>query len=282
MERSSACALGCVALIQACGGSSTASPPRQVSEPTNDRVTVHEDAPITEWSMDWKQVGAEGPFKGSTHEILFDEAGGGDVLWITGPMYGGLATIRPSGERKYFPMPEGSHPHGLAFGADGQLFVSLESSGSIARVSDAGVVEEVVDIQMKLEGQSETINPAPHGIVVDAERGTTWFTGKRTSTVGWVGPDGAVKHVALGTLAAMPIYLRLGPKGGVWGPSCSATRSCTSHRRERSASTRSRPGTAGPLPSPRGLTATCGSPRSRVSGWHASTRVVGSPSSRSP
>ena len=193
------------------------SPPGDGPESFPGLVTLHEDAPITEWSMDWSQAGAEGPFTGSTHEILFDEAGGGDVLWVTGQNYDGLATIRPTGERNYFAMPEGSRPHGLAFGADGQLFVSLESDGSIARVSNTGEIEEIFDIQMRLEGQSETINPAPHGIVVDPERGTVWFTGKRTSTVGRLGPDGMVEHYPLETLAALPIYLSLGPGGGVWG-----------------------------------------------------------------
>ena len=210
--------LGCfAALLPACGDLSTDASSGDGVDPTGALVTLHQDAPITEWSMDWSQAGAEGPFMGSTHEILFDQAGGGDVLWVTGQLYDGLAMIGPTGEQSYFAMPEGSHPHGLAFGADGQLFVSLESEGSIARVSDAGEIEEIFDIRMMLEGQSEAINPAPHGIVVDPDRGTIWFTGKRTSTVGRLNPDGTVEHYPLESLAAMPIYLHVDPSGGVWG-----------------------------------------------------------------
>jgi virginiamycin B lyase len=204
--------------IVAAGGLATvgcARPPD--GEPWDADVTIHVNAPITEYALDWEQVGATAPLTGSTHELTFDQAGDGDSVWVTGQDYDGLLKMDASGEQTYFSMPTGSGPHGLAYDGSGQLLVSLELDGSVATVSEAGELLEVVDVTMVVDGGSAPINPAPHGIAVDGEGTSTWFTGKRTSTIGRIDPDGWVEHFELETLAAMPIYLHAGPQGGMWG-----------------------------------------------------------------
>lgn len=204
-----AAALCCVPLVGC-----TSSP---AEAPVDKNVTIHQDAAIIEYELDWSKAGTDAPLTGSTHELSFNKKDNGDSVWLTGQNYDGLVRVNASGKQTYFAMPKGSGPHGLAFDADGQLLVSLEFEGSVAKVNDAGEIGEIVDVTMQVDGLSKPINPAPHGIAVDEQGTTTWFTGKRTSTIGRILPDGSVEHFALETLAAMPIYLRAGPKGGIWG-----------------------------------------------------------------
>ena len=197
------------------GGADDNSPP--AGQPEDENVTIRDDAAITEYKLDWEQVGATAPLSGSTHELIFDRAGDGSNVWVTGQDYDGLLKIDAFGEQTYFSMPTGSGPHGLAYDGSGQLLVSLEYDGSVAKVSEDGELLEIVDVTMNVDGASAPINPAPHGIAVDSQGTTTWFTGKRTSSIGRINPNGRVEHFELETLAAMPIYLHADREGGVWG-----------------------------------------------------------------
>ncbi|CAN5428019.1 N/A [soil metagenome] len=164
---------------------------------------------ITEYSLNWP-----GGLKGSTHELVINER----FIFVTGQNMHQVAKFNYKGELlTYFNMPEGSGPHGLLIDKKGRLWVSLEFHGKVVRLNDDGHIVEEIDVQLYAEGAAKPINTAPHGIGLDADGETIWFTGKRTSTIGKINPDWTVEHFPLGTLAALPIFLSAGPDGGIWG-----------------------------------------------------------------
>jgi len=165
---------------------------------------------ITEYSLNWP-----GGLKGSTHELVINE----DYIFVTGQNMHRVAKFDYEGTLlKYFKMPDGSGPHGLLIDKKGQLWVSLEFHGKIARLNqDDGSIEEEIDVKLYAKGAETPINTAPHGIGLDADGETIWFTGKRTSTIGRVKSGGKVEHFELQNLAALPIFLSAGPTGGIWG-----------------------------------------------------------------
>jgi len=165
---------------------------------------------ITEYSLDWP-----GGLKSSTHELVINETN----IFVTGQNMHRVAKFDYSGKLlKYFDMPAGSGPHGLLIDKAGNLWVSLEFHGQVARLDkDSGKILESVDVQIYAKGAKTPINTAPHGIGLDADGVTIWFTGKRTSTVGRINPDRSVEHFQLNNLAALPIFLYAGPDGGIWG-----------------------------------------------------------------
>jgi virginiamycin B lyase len=94
----------------------------------------------------------------------------------------------------------------------------LEFKGSVVRLDTmSGAIVEEIDCRIYGKGIKTPINTAPHGIGLDADGETIWFTGKRTSTVGKINPDRTVEHFELPALGAVPIYLHAGPDGNVWG-----------------------------------------------------------------
>ena len=164
---------------------------------------------VSEFKLNWP-----GPFHGSTHELVIDEK----YIYISGQDMNQVAKCNYQGEvLAYYPMPSGSGPHGLLIDKLGRLWVSLEFAGLVVRLDDVGVIACQHDVHLFAEGAVRPINPAPHGIGLDADGETIWFTGKRTSTVGRIHPDGRVEHFQLNTLAALPIFLEAGPDGGIWG-----------------------------------------------------------------
>ena len=108
------------------------------------------------------------------------------------------------------------------------ILSSLESAeGSIARVSDAGEIEEVFDSRRTARGRSR--RSTAQASWWTWRRGTIWFNGKRTSTVGR-------KSKPTGRWSTLPepqrcpstcMSTRVETSGA---PSCSATRSCTDER----------------------------------------------------
>lgn len=181
-------------------------------------VTVNDDARFVEIELDWSQIAPEvTETAGSTHELTFDRNGGGTDVWITGQNYDGLAKISLDGSIKYFRMPRGSGPHGILYDNDGQLWVSLEFDGMIAKINENGRIKQKIDIRMNVKGRSKPVNPAPHGIALGPDGCSIWFTGKRTSTVGKIGCLGGIRHFEIETLASLPIYLHAGPKNRIWG-----------------------------------------------------------------
>ncbi|MES3021483.1 MAG: hypothetical protein V4857_07835 [Pseudomonadota bacterium] len=164
---------------------------------------------VSEFKLNWPSL-----HTGSTHELVLDK----DYIYVTGQNMDLVAKCNYQGEVcAYYPMPPGSGPHGLLIDKAGRLWVSLEFAGLVVQLDETGHIVCIRDVRLFAEGAANPINTAPHGIGLDADGETIWFTGKRTSTVGRIHPDGRVEHFELGTLAALPIILQAGPDGGIWG-----------------------------------------------------------------
>lgn len=153
---------------------------------------------------------------GSTHEIAFDPNGGRD-LWITGQNYDQVVRVSETGEMTFYPMPEGSGPHGIEFDADGRLWVSLEFSGHVVRLDEVGEIVETIDVGLACPTCPDgRLNPHPHGLGFGRDGRTIWFTGKATGTVGRIAPDGKITTFPLQTIGSVPIYVRAGNDGTMW------------------------------------------------------------------
>ncbi|MEY2928110.1 MAG: hypothetical protein RL367_2587, partial [Pseudomonadota bacterium] len=154
------------------------------------------------------------PGGGSTHELVYDR-NGGKVFWVSGQNYDHIARVSLDGSAVFFPMPTGSMPHGTAFDQAGQLWVTFEGLGELARINPDGSIAERIDIKIQAKGAAQPLNPRPHGLGIGAD-GALWFTGKLTNTVGRVDTAGHVHHFALPTIGAVPIYIAAGPGGSMW------------------------------------------------------------------
>lgn len=186
------------------------------------------DGPVTEYALAWPGASEPAasamatpnaccaPGGGSTHELVWDRQRGGTVFWVSGQMYDHIARIEMDGSARYFAMPLGSLPHGMTFDSAGQLWVTFEGIGQLARIGSDGAVAETVDVRLHAAGMVEPFNTRPHGLGIAGD-GALWFTGKRSNTVGRVDPvSRAVLHVGLPTIGAVPIYLSAGPDGNMW------------------------------------------------------------------
>jgi virginiamycin B lyase len=152
--------------------------------------------------------------KGTTHELVF--AKDDRSIWITGGPYDRVARVTLDGQATFFPTGKGSHPHGIVVDPEGQVWVTLEGTGLVVRLDADGNINKEIDVQLRVAERSKPINTSPHGLALDADRKTLWFTGKQTNTVGKVHPDGRVEHFELGNVGAVPIYLSAGPDGAMW------------------------------------------------------------------
>ncbi|MGE0606507.1 MAG: hypothetical protein AB7O62_05210 [Pirellulales bacterium] len=165
---------------------------------------------VREFPLAWP-----GHMMGSTHEITFDPQGGNE-FWVTGMHHDHVARVTLEGKAEFFPMPKGSHPHGIQFDADRQLWVSLEYLGVVAALDKHGKIIKQIDVRLHPSGAQKPINTHPHGLGLDADGMTIWFTGKKTNTIGKINPDGSVEHFELSKVGAVPIYLAPGPDGNMW------------------------------------------------------------------
>ncbi|TGE25932.1 hypothetical protein E5K00_12295 [Hymenobacter aquaticus] len=161
---------------------------------------------ITEFDPYW-----QGPNTSSTHELAITK----DFVFVSGQLMDQVAKFDHAGQLLgHFNMPAGSGPHGLLIDQEDQLWVSLEFDGRIVRLNDNGDITDSIDVTINSAGGR--INPAPHGICQHPD-GNIWFTGKRTSTIGYAVPGQYTEHIQLNTLAALPIFLSPGPDGCIWG-----------------------------------------------------------------
>jgi virginiamycin B lyase len=164
---------------------------------------------VTEYCLYWPS-----PNHGSTHELAIDEK----HIYVSGQNMDHIAKLNYDGQiLEYYKMPDGSGPHGLLLDKQGQLWVSLEFTGEVAQLDDHGGIVKKIAVNLNAAGAKTPINVAPHGIGLDADCETIWFTGKRTSSVGKINPDGSVEHFQLNNLAALPIFLSAGPDQAIWG-----------------------------------------------------------------
>lgn len=165
--------------------------------------------PIVEYSLNW-----EGSVTGSTHELVISP----EFVFVTGQNMDQVAKFDHQGNLiTHYHMPPGSGPHGILIDSLGRLWVSLEFIGKVVQLDNEGNIVTEVDVQLYAKGANAAMNTAPHGIGLDADGLTIWFTGKRTSTIGKIDPNGNVFHFQLNTLSALPIFLSAGPDGNIWG-----------------------------------------------------------------
>jgi virginiamycin B lyase len=154
--------------------------------------------------------------RGSTHEITF-HPGEPELLWISAPTYDVVATIAvASGEVAFYPMAEGSAPHGMAFDAKGRLWVALEDFGKIVELDRQGKIVKEYDVNLECTTSRKAILTHPHGLSAGPDGETLWFACKATGTVGRITPDGKVETIALHTVGSVPIYIKPGPDGNMW------------------------------------------------------------------
>ena len=152
---------------------------------------------------------------GSTHEITYNQ-NGGTVLWVTGQNYDTLVKVALNGDLTLYPLPTGSGPHGIAFDAKGQLWLTLEYMGKIVRInSNANILAEY-DVKLDCSSCPEEINTHPHGLGIGSDGQTVWYTGKATGAIGKVTPDGQVQTYPLSIVGSVPIYIHAGPDGNMW------------------------------------------------------------------
>ncbi|MCM8541158.1 MAG: hypothetical protein NE328_12860 [Lentisphaeraceae bacterium] len=162
---------------------------------------------VKDFPLKWR-----GDVKGSTHELAMK----GNYIYVTGQNMDQVAKVGYDGSMQHFQLPKNSGPHGILFDKAGRLWVSLEFLGLVVRLDESGKIVEQIDCRIHSTG-SAPINTAPHGIALDADGVSIWFTGKRTSTVGKIKPNRTVEHFELPSLGALPIFLHAGPDGNMWG-----------------------------------------------------------------
>ena len=140
-------------------------------------------ANITEFSLNWPVTNPSQD--GSTHELVISDR----FIFVTGQNMDMVAKFNYKGKLlTYYHMPAGSGPHGILLDNQNRLWVSLEFHGQVVRLDDNGAIVQTIDVQLYAKGAKTPINTAPHGIGLDADGQTIWFTGKRTSTTGKILP----------------------------------------------------------------------------------------------
>lgn len=181
---------------------------------------------VTEYAIPYPDLAAGGggaspggmAHAGSTHEIVYDARR--RTMWISGQNHDALVRIRfdEAGAPRMAiePMPPGSGPHGIAFDGVGNRWVTLEYQGRVIAFDGSGDQVADFDVSLACPTCPEPINSHPHGLAVDPDGRTIWFTGKSTGTVGRIGSDGQVQHFALPTAGSVPIYVHAGPDGNMW------------------------------------------------------------------
>ncbi|HRW09256.1 MAG TPA: hypothetical protein P5121_29350 [Caldilineaceae bacterium] len=149
---------------------------------------------------------------GSTHEIIQGE----NALWLTSPNHDAVVKVDLDGQMSFYPLPTDSAPHGIAFDAAGQLWVSLEAQGTIVQLDEKGTIITAYDVHLACANCAEAINPHPHGLGIGSDGRTIWYTGKGTGTVGKITPDGEITSYTLPTVGSVPIYVKAGHDGNMW------------------------------------------------------------------
>jgi len=141
---------------------------------------------------------------GSTHEI---SAGPQGNMWITQQKQARLVKVQANGKLKFFPLPENSGPHGLAFDSRGRLWVTLEYIDEIVQI---GIDGEIIS-RFKVPSGA-----GPHGLSI-ASDGIIWWTGKTGNVIGRLDVDKDKLDIfPLGDRPAKPIYIAPGPNGNMW------------------------------------------------------------------
>lgn len=178
--------------------------------------------PVTEYAIPYppsaQAAASHGGMAGSTHEIAFDERR--RMLWISGQNHDSLVRVRFDDAGVPHMAIEstgpGSGPHGIAFDAAGNRWVTLEYAGRIVAFDGNGATIFDQPVSLACPTCAGPINTHPHGLGIGPDGRTIWFTGKATGTVGRIAPGGEIRHFALPTPGGVPIYIHAGPDGNMW------------------------------------------------------------------
>ncbi|WP_435009063.1 virginiamycin B lyase family protein [Tundrisphaera lichenicola] len=160
-----------------------------------------------------------GPKDGSTHEITVGPDGN---FWISQMYQDRMVRMTLDGKFTFFPMGEGSMPHGEEFDANGHLWVGLEGYGSLVEMDPNGTILSSHTIPYtNTYGYSDVVDN--HGLHV-ASDGKVWYTGKASNLVGYYDP--ATNQFASFPLANpdptaypdgnFPIYIDEAPDGSMY------------------------------------------------------------------
>lgn len=157
--------------------------------------------------------------QGSTHEITSLRPGG-KTLWMTAPNYNEVVSVGMDATFKFHKMPDGAMPHGIAFDAAGQLWVSFEHL--TGHGGHTGPTDEINGQIARLDPVSGkvlkryNVNTDPHGLGIGPDGKTVWFSGKTKGTVGFLKPDGKPVNYQLANKDAFPIYIVAGHDRNMW------------------------------------------------------------------
>ena len=165
---------------------------------------------------------------GSTHELTYNP-NMPNKMWITGQNYAQVAEIPileggvTEDDVVFHDMPDNSGPHGIDFDEKGQLWVTLEFAGQVVRLDANGNIDQRYDVQLDCDNCKRPINTHPHGLGIDPDGRTVWYTGKATGTVGKISPEVKVENFPITTVddpeagvGTVPIYIKAGPDGNMW------------------------------------------------------------------
>lgn len=137
---------------------------------------------------------------------LFVKAAPDGWAWFTRPNDDIVARAKRSEGVQSWTWPiAGSHPYGVTFGADGNVWVTLYGNSMIGKLRVWGA-----DVFASYESASK-----PAGIAL-ANDGSLWFTRSTGSSLGCRDPEGLTDNVSLPTANALPWGITAGPGNTVF------------------------------------------------------------------
>lgn len=150
------------------------------------------------------------------HGVEFDDAG---QLWVSLEFAGKIVKFLPDRNGKLSKKMEydvqlkcdtcpekiNTHPHGMAFGSDGQtLWYTGKATGTIGKITPDG---KVVNFDLRTAGSIPIyIKAGPDG--------NMWFTELGGNMIGRITPNGTVKEFPIPTHNSRPIEIIAEPGGG--------------------------------------------------------------------
>jgi virginiamycin B lyase len=138
----------------------------------------------------------------STHELALGPDGN---VWVTQQQQAKLVRVTPPGALRFYSLPAGSGPHGIAFDRRGDLWITLEFRDAIAEFDLQGDMLREYPIAQPGAG--------PHGLTI-ARDGSVWWTGKEGNVIGRLDPrTGRMRLFALPHPGSTPIYIAAGCDG---------------------------------------------------------------------
>lgn len=114
--------------------------------------------------------------------------GPSNILWFTESNADQIGRMTTGGVFNEFALPAGSDPADIAYGSDGNFFVTEPGTNRIAELTPAGVVTQI-DSGLTAGAQPESITAGPDG--------NLWFTEPGADRIGRMSPSGLVTEFTL-------------------------------------------------------------------------------------